>query len=222
MGKARLLTVALVLLFSQRGALAGEGVPPFATPNFYAFSEPNDNGFSDYRPVLNADATAVVFERTFAYNPNFTRLYIANLTNHPAQVRPLVGVSSLRPDWCWNQSSGGLSTGLIAFSNDDGVYVLSGRHLTLLPNTTGMVYPAWYPNCQYLAVDVGQNPQVSGERETALISAVTGVVVAAPLANNQVWAGFPSVTKPIQILWHLPASSSANQIIIIRTSTMLG
>jgi WD40-like Beta Propeller Repeat len=195
MDKLRLLAVAAVLLFSQRTALAGEGAPPFAAPNFFAFSEPNDSEFSDYRPVLNADVTAVIFERTFADNPNFTQLYIASLTTSRAQVRQLVGVSSFRPDWCWNQSNGRLTTGPIAFSNDDGVYVLSGRNLMLLPNTAGMVYPAWYPNCQYLAVDVGQNPQVSGEHVTALINAFTGVVVAAPLANNQVWAGFPSVDQ---------------------------
>jgi WD40-like Beta Propeller Repeat len=122
-------------------------------------------------------------------------LYIANLTANPAQVQPLVGMSSLRPDWCWNRSSGGLTTGPIAFSNDNGVYTLSGTNLMLLPNTAGMVYPAWYPNCRYLAVDVGQNPQVSGEHVTALIDAVTGAVVAAPLANDTAWAGFPSVNQ---------------------------
>jgi WD40-like Beta Propeller Repeat len=58
-----------------------------------------------------------------------------------------------------------------------------------------MVYPAWYPNCRYLAVEVGQNPQVSGEHVTALINAATGVVVAAPLANDKVWAGFASVNQ---------------------------
>jgi WD40-like Beta Propeller Repeat len=195
MTKVRLPAVAAVLLFSQRSALAREGTPPFANPNFYAFSEPNDSDFSDYRPVLNADATALIFERTFADNPNFTRLYVANLTTNPAQVQPLVGLSSLRADWCWNRSNGGLTTGPIAFSNDDGIYVLSGTNLTPLPNTAGMVYPAWYPNCQYLAVDVGQNPQVRGEHVTALINAATGVVVAAPLANNKVWAGFPSVNQ---------------------------
>jgi hypothetical protein len=122
-------------------------------------------------------------------------LYVANLTTNPAQVQLLVGLSSLRADWCSNRSNGGLTTGPIAFSNDDGIYVLSGTTLTPLPNTAGMVYPAWYPNCQYLAVDVGQNPQVRGEHVTALINATTGVVVAAPLADNKVWAGFPSVNQ---------------------------
>src|SRR5271163_4593668 len=147
MDTVRFLAVAAVLLSSQGTALAGEGAPQFATPNFYAFSPQDDTDFSDYRPVLNADATAVIYERTFADNPNFTQLYIANLTTNPAQVQPLVAVSSFRADWCWNRSNGGLTTGPIAFSNGDGVYVLSGAKPTLLPNTAGMIYPAWYPNC---------------------------------------------------------------------------
>jgi len=75
-------------------------------------------------------------------------------------------------------------------------------------------------DCRYLAVDVGQNPQVSGEQLTALIDAVTGMVVAAPLANNTVWAQFPSVNQANPSLVTFAGSSSAIQIIIIRTSTM--
>jgi len=63
MDKMRLVAVAAVLLFLQGSALAGEGAPQLAKPNFYTFSPQNDNDFSDYRPVLNADATAVIFER---------------------------------------------------------------------------------------------------------------------------------------------------------------
>jgi hypothetical protein len=42
---------------------------------------------------------------------------------------------------------------------------------------------------------VGENIQVAGEHFTAQVDAVTGVVVAAPLANDSVWAGFPSVNQ---------------------------
>ena len=73
--------------------------------------------------------------------------------------------------------------------------MFSGTALRLLPKTGGMVYPSWYPNCQYIAADVGENEQVSGEHLTAQIDATSGVVVAAPLANNSVWAGFPSVNQ---------------------------
>jgi hypothetical protein len=44
-------------------------------------------------------------------------------------------------------------------------------------------------------VDVGSNQQVEGQQLTAQINASTGVVVAAPLANDLVWAGFPSVNQ---------------------------
>ena len=49
MEKVQLLAVATVLLLSQRTALAGEGASPFATPDFYAFSAPNNIDFRDYR-----------------------------------------------------------------------------------------------------------------------------------------------------------------------------
>lgn len=194
--KRRLSLAAAVLLFSQEMANAAEPGPLYAIPNFYPFSPPDAADLSDYRPVLNADATAVIFERTFTDNRSLTQLYIANLTTNPAEVQPFVVVSSQRPDWCWKRSNrSALQVGPVAFSNEDGVYVVNGPNLRLLPNTSGMVYPSWYPNCRYVAVDVAQNPQIAGEHLTALIDAATGLVVAAPLANDLVWAGFPSVNQ---------------------------
>ena len=192
----RLFLTAALLFFLRGMANAEDGSPSFATPNFYSFSPPDAAAFSDYRPVLNADVTAVIFERTFTDNLNFTQLYIANLTTSPAQVQPFVSISSLRPDWCWYRSSKrSLQVGPVAFSNDDGVYVVIGTNITLLPKTSGMVYPSWYPDCGSIAVDVGQNEQVAGEHLSAQIDATTGLVVAAPLANDLVWAGFPSVNQ---------------------------
>ena len=174
--------------------MAGGNSPPYASPVFYPFSQPDDGDYSDYRPVLSADAASMIFERTFSADPGQTKLYIADLATN--DVKPLVNIASLRPDWCWNRANNGsLSVGPVAFSNDNGIYVLAGTNLTLLPNTSGMIYPAWYPNCRYLAVDVGQNSQIKGEQLTAQIDAVTGVVIAAPLANKRVWAGFPSVNQ---------------------------
>ena len=196
MSKTSLLFAVGLLLFRPAIAGAGGDNPSYATPMFYHFSQPDDSNFSDYRPVLNADASAVIFERTFTSSPNFTQLYIANLTPNPAQVQPFFGVEALRPDWCWSRSNGRRPTvGPVAFSNEQGVFVVNGTNLTLLPNTSGMVYPSWYPDCQYLAVDVSQNIQVSGAHLTARINAITGVVVTAPLANDLVWAGFPSVNQ---------------------------
>jgi hypothetical protein len=77
----------------------------------------------------------------------------------------------------------------------NGIFVVNSTNLTLLPNTSGMVYPSWYPDCQYIAADVGENAQITGEHVTARINAVSGEVTAAPLANDSVWAGFPSVNQ---------------------------
>jgi hypothetical protein len=55
--------------------------------------------------------------------------------------------------------------------------------------TAGMAYQSWYPDCQHLAVDVG------GTHVTAEIDAFTGQVVVPRLANDLVWAGFPSVNQ---------------------------
>jgi hypothetical protein len=186
-------------LLSQHTAIANDNNPPYAAPIFYPFSQPDASDYSDYRPVLNADATFVVFERTFADAPNDTKLYIANLATNT--VQRLVDVDSERPDWCWNRATSSLTTGPLAFSNSDGIYIvnvadaLNGAKPKLRSDTAGMVYPSWYPDCRSLAVDVGQNVQVSGERLTAQIDAHTGKVLAAPLANDEVWAGFPSVNQ---------------------------
>ena len=45
-------------------------------PHFLLTPNPE---ISDYRPVVNADASAVIFERTFASNPNVTTLYSLSL-----------------------------------------------------------------------------------------------------------------------------------------------
>jgi hypothetical protein len=94
-------------------------------------------------------------------------LYIADLTTSPAEEQPLVGVSSLRPRLELVPVDRQADHRPIAFSNHDGVYLLSGTNLTLLRNTASMVHPPSYPNCRYPAVDVGQNPQVSSDHVTA-------------------------------------------------------
>jgi hypothetical protein len=61
-----------------------------------------------------------------------------------------------------------------------------------LPQSTRadcMIYPSWYPDCRHLAVDV-TTTQVNAE-----IDAGSGKILASPLANETVWAGFPSVNQ---------------------------
>jgi hypothetical protein len=68
-----------------------------------------------------------------------------------------------------------------------------GAQPVLLPNTVGMAYPAWYPHCRYIAVDMAMTaPRVKVNAE---IDANTGNILVPDLANDTVWAGFPSVNQ---------------------------
>jgi len=184
--------------------------PPsrFVEPHFLLPPNPEVN---DYRPVVNAEGTKVVFERyptgnasdVKLYptgNASDTKLYILDLAT--GDVQPFVTFASTRPDWCWISSGGTLTSGPVAFSNNDGIYRVdpSGTP-TPLPGTANMIYPAWYPGCQYLAVDVsaradlGQGCNEPVRPLTAKIDATTGAVVVCRLANDTVWAGFPSVNQ---------------------------
>jgi hypothetical protein len=149
---------------------------------------PENSQVSDYRPVLNAEGTTVIFERNAITTPHDVKLYRADLAT--GDVQPFVNFASARADWCWNRSGGGLTTGPVAFSNANGVYrVDPGGQPVLLPNTAGMIYPSWYPDCQHIAVDV------TGSQVTAKIDAMTGQIIRSPLANEKVWAGFASVNQ---------------------------
>jgi hypothetical protein len=170
---------------------------PFVEPHFLLPPDPDAN---DYRSVVNAEGTKVIFERNPTASANDVKLYILDLSTH--DVQPFVEMASTRPDWCWIRSGGTLTSGPVAFSNNDGIYrVDPGGMPVPLPNTANMIYPAWYPGCQYLAVDVGAQADLGqGCNEpvrplTAKIDATTGDVVVCRLANDTVWAGFPSVNQ---------------------------
>jgi WD40-like Beta Propeller Repeat len=183
----------LFILLLGSSSLCFAQAPPHQSTNGSSFVEPNfllpaNSSVNDYRPVLNAEGTTVIFERNATGTPNDVQLYIADLASGDAQ--PFVNFASARADWCWNRSGGGLVSGPVAFSNADGIYrVDPGGFPVLLPNTGGMIYPSWYPDCQSVAVDV------TGAQVTAKIDATTGQVIASPLGNNWVWAGFPSVNQ---------------------------
>ena len=180
-----LLLASGSLCFAQATSHQRPNGSSFVEPNFLLPENPEVN---DYRPVLNADATTVIFERNPIATPNDIKLYSLDLTT--GVVQPFVNFASTRPDWCWQRSGGGLTSGPVAFSNHDGIYrVDPGGQPVLLPNTAGMIYPSWYPDCQGLAVDV------TGAQVTAKIDAMTGQIIRSPLADERVWAGFPSVNQ---------------------------
>lgn len=183
----------LFILLLASGSLCFAQTTSHRSPNGSSFVEPNflipeDPTVNDYRSVVNAEATTVIFERNPTAHPNDINLYSLDLST--GDVQPFVTIASTRPDWCWQRSGNGLISGPVAFSNDDGIYrVDPGASPTPLPNTAGMIYPSWYPGCQQLAVDV------TGSQVTAEIDATTGQIVRSPLGDSRVWAGFPSVNQ---------------------------
>jgi hypothetical protein len=195
-----LLLVSASLVFAQESPLVSAPVVTptprprpspgprpnlFVQPNFLLPANPDVN---DYRPVVDAEGTRVIFERNPTTTPNNIGLHSLDLAT--GDVQPFVNFASTRPDWCWDRSGGQFTSGPIAFSNSDGIYrVDPGGQPTLLPNTAGMIYPSWYPDCQHLAVDV------TGAQVTAEIDATTGMMIISPLANETVWAGFASVNQ---------------------------
>jgi len=179
----------------------------FADPLFVEpqFLQDRDSSVTDYRPVVNAEGTKVIFERSPSTDPNDTKLYIGDLSAgyppHAQNVHPFVNFPSTRPDWCWNTSGGTLTSGPVAFTGDDGLYRVDPEATpTPIPNTGGMIYPAWYPGCHAVAADVGATAALGTCQEsvrplTAKIDAFTGNVLICRLAKDNVWAGFPSVNQ---------------------------
>jgi WD40-like Beta Propeller Repeat len=164
--------------------------PGFVTPVFLMTYSPKVK-VSDYRPALNATATTVIFERTIS---NLTRLYTLDLTNPsatPTLAFPgLLKEASARPDWSWQ-------TGMVAFMNTNkGIYLSTNLpEFTLIPNTSKMSYPTWYPDGAHLAVYNNRHhiPALPIPRTSQID--LTGAVLNPMLANATVWAGFPSVNQ---------------------------
>jgi hypothetical protein len=62
---------------------------------------------------------------------------------------------------------------------------------TPLPNTAGMIYPSWYPDCLRIAADV------TTTQVTAEIDATTGTMIRPALAGSTVWATTQSRAIPV-------------------------
>lgn len=167
--------------------------PAFASPVFL-MNYPQQ--VSDYRCVVDAEGAHLIFERTIRGGQ--THLQLLDLATPNAEPTPFVPSLQLstRPDWCWK-------SGQVAFNNGLGVWIAEadGSGLQLLKGTAGMIYPAWYPQADALAVMNGQstaNPQPC----TSEIDP-DGTIVQAVMANDTVWAGMPSVNpaNPKQIVF---------------------
>ena len=71
----------------------------FVEPNFLLPANPS---VSDYRPVVNAEGTRVIFERNPTTSPNDIKPYSLDLATRG--VQPFINFASTRPDWCWDRS----------------------------------------------------------------------------------------------------------------------
>ena len=114
----------LILLLASAPLCLGQA-PPHQRNNGSSFVEPNfllpeNSEVNDYRPVLNAEGTMMIFERNPTAMPNDIKLYSADLAT--MNVQPFVNIPSTRADWCWNRSAGGFTDGPVAFSNANGIY----------------------------------------------------------------------------------------------------
>ena len=172
----------------QPGSVAAEEVNsiPFAKP---VFLMKYPQSVFDYRPVVNSTASTLIFERTIS---GVTKLYSLDLTNPtatPTLFVPGLNAQSFRADWSWQ-------TGEVVFMNTtNGVYLASASGTySLIPGTLGMSYCSWYPDGAHLAVYNNQTATGDPVPRTSKMD-LTGKVLQQVLANNNVWAGFPSVNQ---------------------------
>jgi Tol biopolymer transport system component len=174
--------------------------PILLTPNFLLPASP---GASDYRCVVNAAGTQVVFERTVSKSSGGsgeTQLYLHDLTEKRAKpfIQDSEIVVSTRPDWCWR-------TGDVAFNFSSDICVgivdsSGGNFQSLGAQTARMNYPTWFPDGEKLAVEnyattnSGPDPVLyTPLPNTTTIHSSTGVVAHLDIEGLSFWGGMPSV-----------------------------
>lgn len=167
--------------------------PTLITPKF-VFGYPLSPNVSDYRCVVNADATAVIVERTVlnAEGHGTPELYIVDLASRTATpflkvVNDIPIGNTTRPDWCWR-------TGQVAFNYTKsprvGVVDATGVDPRVFPNTANMDYPTWFPDGETLATESGQG---SPNPNTTTLDPKTGAIIAQALEGTNLYGGMPSV-----------------------------
>lgn len=180
----KVVWLGIVALLAAQPAIAANA-PPFVDPVFLL---PANASLNDYRPVLNADGTVVIFERNAVATPSNVTLYSANLST--GDVTQFTTLSSSRADWCWQKSGKQLVSGPVAFSSDDGIYTVAPGGLpVLVPNTAEMIYPSWYPDCRHVAADGGTT------HATTIVDVTNGKVSKSLQRGFPVWSGFASVNQ---------------------------
>ena len=175
--------------------------PILITPNFLL---PSSTTTSDYRCVVNALGTAVIFERMVLKSGGdfgSPQLYLLDLTQSAGAPSSFIADQNIeisdRPDWCWK-------TGQVAFNFGPEIWVgvvdSNGANFRSLgAQTASMNYPTWFPDGQTLAVEnyAASSQPHSGPPyplpNTTTIDSSTGVPVTPDLEGLNLWGGMPSV-----------------------------
>ena len=188
--------------------------PPTPITAQFVFNYPLSPNVNDYRSVINAAGTAVIFERSVMNssggfgNP---QLYLLDLKQSGATPSSFIKDQEIeisnRPNWCWR-------TGDVAFNFDTDLRVgvvdsTGGNFRSLGAQTAKMNYPTWFPEGKTLAVE---NYAASSQSNTAplaplpnttTIDAKTGTIIGQALEGANLFAGMPSANpaKPHLIVF---------------------
>jgi len=148
---------------------------------------------SDYRCVVNASASEVIFERMSLQSGSAgpTLLYVLDLMTEPPVPPPsrLNDVSpAFRPDWCW-------ATGRITFMNSAAVYIQDSVSAApiALSNTPNMAYPTWSAAGDFIVTENGEPFPGYPNPRTTKIDPVSGWVIAQVSGTPLVWGGMPTL-----------------------------
>jgi hypothetical protein len=174
----------------------------FVTPS-YLMQYPQTPSVNDYRCVVNAAGTQVIFERSFhtasAAAKNDADLYLLDLPpgNQPSKFltatnMPLPAHSD-RPDWSWQSGD------LVIFnwigqdgSLQVGLATKDGSTVQPLKHTHNMSYPTWFPDWTLAVMD--HDKAASPNPSTSKID-MDGKMLQRALAGSTLLAGMPSVNQ---------------------------
>jgi hypothetical protein len=171
------------------------------TPAFlFDYATPAE--FDDYRCVVNAAGTQVIFERA-PYDPTTkepgpSELYLLTIGgDSPAPLfQPSIAPETNRPDWFWG-SKGTVAFGYIPASGDTANQVGTAESTgsgskPLGPLTIHRVYPTWFPDGDLLAV---MNSTNKAAPSLEILHSSNGKHKRGDVQGSSLWSGMPSVNQ---------------------------